>query len=47
MGLGMPGRCLVGFVWMNGNMRVKDVPKATAILLTFDASTNFWASLYF
>jgi MFS family permease len=47
MGIGMGGRVFVGYIFMSENMRVKDVPKATAIMFTLDALCLGIAAIFF
>lgn len=47
IGFGMASRAFVGYVWMTENMRVKDVSKCTAFVLTIDSLCISIAALYF
>ena len=46
-GAGMASRVFVGYVWMTENMRIKDVPKCTAFMLTMDSLCICIATIYF
>lgn len=47
IGFSMASRAFVGYVWMTENMRVKDVSKCTALVLTVDSLCISIAALYF
>ena len=46
-GFCMPGRGIIGYVWLTESIRIDQTTKCTSILFTLDSFGIFLASLYF
>jgi hypothetical protein len=47
IGIALSGRTFVGYIWMNGSLRVKDASTVTIILFFAEGFSIVFASLYF